>query len=42
MKTKSGEYRWDSATIRRWAETFSVANFKDRINEFIARHYPKK
>jgi glycosyltransferase involved in cell wall biosynthesis len=41
-KTKNGEYRWDSATIRRWAENFSVANFQNQMKEFIARHYPQK
>ncbi len=40
-KTKSGEYRWDSAAIRLWAENFSVANFKRQITEFIAANYKK-
>ncbi|MEI7620453.1 MAG: glycosyltransferase [Candidatus Falkowbacteria bacterium] len=41
-KTKNGEYCWDSAAIRLHAETFSVANFKRQITEFIANHYSKR
>jgi len=41
-KTKSGEYRWDSAAIRLWAENFSVANFKRQITEFVTANYNKK
>ena len=40
-KTKTGEYHWDSVVIRRWAETFSVVNFKHQMKEFVARHYQK-
>ncbi|MFA4942146.1 MAG: glycosyltransferase [Patescibacteria group bacterium] len=41
-KTKGGEYVWDSALIRRWAENFSVANFKRQMTEFISSHYQNK
>lgn len=41
-KTKAGEYRWDSQAIRRWAETFSVANFERQINEFIKTNWENK
>jgi glycosyltransferase involved in cell wall biosynthesis len=41
-KTKNGEYHWDSAAIRQHAATFSVANFKRQITEFIANQYQAK
>lgn len=31
-------YQWDSQAIKQHAEQFSVANFKEQINNFIATH----